>query len=155
MKIGRPSGFTQDIADEICRRMADGASLRSVCAADDMPVKSTVMLWLRQQEGFSDQYATARELMLESYADDIIHISDVSRIGWKTTDKADGTREVVTSDMVDRARLQIDARKWILSKLAPKKYGDKLDLNHSGSIARPAEEMTEAELMEIARGKDK
>jgi hypothetical protein len=67
-------------------------------------------------------------------ADQIREIADTCRMGTKTTIKATGT-EVTTGDMVDRSRLQIDARKWLASKLAPKKYGDKLEL--AGDPDRP------------------
>lgn len=81
-----------------------------------------------------EQYARAKADCLECMADEIIEIADESRRGVKTTTKADGTTETVEGDMVERTRLQIDSRKWLLSKLAPKKYGDKVDVQHAGTV---------------------
>ena len=66
---GRPSTFTQKIADEICERIADGESLRSICGDDGFPTKSTVFKWLNDFPGFSDQYARAREAQADSLFD--------------------------------------------------------------------------------------
>lgn len=80
-----------------------------------------------------ERYAHAKELALEAMADEMVALADESRIGEKTKETKDGTF-TEKGDMVDRSRLQIDTRKWLLSKLAPKKYGDKLDVEHSGGV---------------------
>lgn len=82
-----------------------------------------------------EQYARAKSLGLDALADEILELADVCREGTKTkhSDKDGTTTE--TGDMVDRSRLAIDARKWLLAKLAPKKYGDSMDLKHSGAVA--------------------
>ena len=78
--------------------------------------------------GFATRYARARDVGLEHMADEMIRLADTCREGVKTRRKVlpDGTveTETVTADMVERAKLQLDARKWYLSKLAPKRYGD-------------------------------
>jgi hypothetical protein len=128
--MGRPSAFTQEIADEICERLSKGESLRSICATsrdDFMPGRSTVNRWLAENEAFRDQYARAREAQADHFVDEIIEIADQPNV----VRGADG--EVVESDP-QRDRLRIDARKWVASKLAPKKYGDKLDVNHGGEV---------------------
>lgn len=100
-----------------------------------MPPASTVRWWyIDDVNGFAAQYARARDAGLDEMADELLDLADKCREGVKRTVKGDGTVEEVTGDMVDRARLQVDARKWYLSKLAPKRYGDKLDLNHSGTV---------------------
>lgn len=120
--IGRPSKFTKELADKICECLANGDSLRKICASGNMPAASTVWLWLSENKAFSEQYARAREKQAEFYADEIVEIAD---------------SVIASSDEVLKARLQIDARKWHASKLAPKKYGDKVtqDVNHSGHVA--------------------
>lgn len=115
---GRPSTFSPAIADAICLRLADGESLRTICTAKDMPAKSTVFLWLIKHSVFSDQYAQAREAQAASYADDIVDIAD-------------------TEKDPQKARVRIDARKWHASKLAPKKYGDKVALVGGGAGDSP------------------
>ncbi len=108
---GRPSSFTQEIADEICARLSDGRSMRSICREESMPCMTTVFKWLRDNEGFAQQYARAKDETADAMSEDILDIADD-----------------VTEDPQSR-RVRIDARKWIASKLKPKKYGDKLDVN--------------------------
>ncbi len=109
---GRPSTYTEKTAPILCRRLADGESLRRICEDEGMPNKSTVFEWIFANPEFSNQYARARELQAQSYADDIVDIAD-------------------TDEDSNRARVRIDARKWHSSKLFPKKYGDKQTLEHT------------------------
>lgn len=132
-KHGRPSGFTQEIADRICEELAHGKSLRRICEAEGMPSDSMVYRWLDQNESFREQYARARELQAEYYAAEIIEIADTCREGTKTKETKDGTF-AETGDMVERSRLMVDARKWYASKIAPKKYGDLKQVEHSGTV---------------------
>jgi hypothetical protein len=127
--------FSQEKADAICARLAEGESLRAICETEGMPAESTVRAWaLDNVEGFSAQYARAREIGYERHADQIIELADQSRVGVKRTTRADGAVELVEGDMVERSRLQVDARKWILAKMLPKRFGDKVDLHHSGAV---------------------
>lgn len=135
-RMGRPSTFTQAIADEICERIAEGESLRAICAADDMPNKATVFKWLAADRAFSDQYARARECQADALADEVVYIADTPQIGTKSVSKATGL-EITEGDMIEHRRLQVDARKWMAGKLAPKKYGNKqeIDLNVTDALA--------------------
>lgn len=96
-----------------------------------MPARSTVRLWRVANEEFSAMYAHAREEFADSLVDELLIIADVSREGVKTKETAHGT-EVTTGDMVERSRLQLETRKWLASKILPKKYGDKLDVTSGG-----------------------
>lgn len=84
----------------------------------------------------AEQYARAKELGLNALADEILELADVSREGRKRKETKDGTFEE-TGDNVERSRLQIESRKWLLAKLMPSKYGDslKLDANVKGGLA--------------------
>ena len=126
-KKGRPSLYTEALAAKICRRLAEGESLRAICADKAMPSISTVMGWLfdGNHGDFSEQYARAREAQAEVRADEIVDIADDAS-GDFAADK-DG-KLVVNSEHIQRSRLRVDARKWIAAKLLPKRYGDKLDL---------------------------
>ena len=132
--MGRPSEYTNEMAESICDRLADGESLRSVCRDESMPSKSTVFRWLAQEspfrDAFRDQYALAREAQADSLADDIIDIADTPVLGVKTKTTAQGI-ETTEGDMIEHRRLQVDARKWVAAKLKPKKYGDRVDLTHA------------------------
>ena len=127
--MARPSKFTQKLADKICERIADGESLRAICEGGAEPNKSTVLRWLADENSaeFRDQYARAREVQADTLFDQILSIADDGSND--TYETLDG-REVVNHDHIQRSRLRVDARKWMAGKLAPKKYGDKLDLNH-------------------------
>lgn len=121
------------ILEEIWRRMSLGESLLSICADEKdfgAPSAPTIRRWVISDTppGIAAQYARARELQYDSWADQITDAADKPLIGEKTKTVAGGVTEVTTGDNVDRSRLMVDARKWILSKLAPKKYGDKVAL---------------------------
>ena len=130
---GRPSTFTQDLADRICAELAEGRSLRSVCSQDWAPSTQTVFRRIRQYDEFRDQYARAKEEAADSLADEIVDIAD-ERDGKAIMAEGEEVAVVFDSTAVARNRLRIDARKWIAAKLKPKKYGDKLDLEHSGKV---------------------
>ena len=131
---GRPSSFTQDVADAICGRIAMGESLRRICLDDAMPDAKTVFRWLRQNDEFSQQYAQAREDQADGYADEITEIADEVNLE-DVLDKDGNVVEVkVDATAVARNRLRVDARKWVASKLRPKKYGDRVDHNHAGKL---------------------
>jgi hypothetical protein len=130
-KVGRPSDYSPEIADLICERIADGESVRAICADDNMPSKSMVFRWLSAHEEFRDQYARAKEAQAEHMADEMLDIADDGSNDWMERRNADGsTYEVVNGEHIQRSRVRIDARKWLLSKLAPKKYGEKIQ--HAG-----------------------
>lgn len=118
VKIGRPSGYSVDVADTICQEIMTGKSLREICAREDMPGASTVYSWLREHPEFQEAYVQAREVQADVLADEIIEIAD-------------------TEPDPNRARVMIDARKWLASKLRPKKYGDRVELDHRGGGGLP------------------
>lgn len=135
---GRPSSFTQKVADEICARLMDGQSLRGICADEDMPGQRTVYQWLMANEAFAQQYARAREVQADTLVDEILGIADTPVIGQKTVSKATGV-EISEGDMIEHRRLQVDARKWLAGKLAPKKYSEKLLNVHTGEDGGPVQ----------------
>lgn len=124
------SSYTDEIADVICERIANGESLKAICAEDGMPSQSMVFRWLADpaKEEFRERYARARESQADALFDEILSIADTPVMGEKTKTDADGNTEVMTGDMIEHRKLQIDARKWLAGKLRPKKYGDKLEL---------------------------
>ncbi len=129
--MARPSKFTQKLADAICEQLVDGKSLRTICSTAKMPGRSTVVRWLAENEAFRNQYARARELQADTLADEILDIADKAVLGEKL--KKDGRGKVIerrTGDMVERSKLMIDARKWYAGKLQPKKYGERVALDH-------------------------
>lgn len=121
----------------ICERIANGESLRTICDDEDMPTKSTVFLWLREDGDFSDHYARARESQADALFDEILTIADDGRNDWMERKNAEDQNIgwVENGEALRRSQLRVDARKWMAGKLQPKKYGDKLQTEHSGSVS--------------------
>ena len=128
LKRGRPSLYTPELAVEICERLAEGETLRSVCRDKHMPDERRVRAWVvEDRHAFAPQYARARDLGLQSMADELIDIADDSSL-----DDFDPKTGKINQESYQRARLKVDTRKWYLSKLAPKRYGDRLTNVHTG-----------------------
>ena len=144
---GRPTGYTPELAEAICERLANGESLRAICRDDAMPAESTVRGWARDdREGFSTQYARARDIGLDAMADELLAIADD---GSNDTYKTDDGKVTVDHDHIQRSRLRVDTRKWLLSKMAPKRYGDRQHLEMTGAEGGPIE--VEWSVKEICR----
>jgi hypothetical protein len=122
-----------ELLQTICERIAQGESLRAICASDGMPAMSTVFLWLNDDSTFSEQYARARETQADAFADEIVAIADEPPQLVMTGD-GEETEVALDGAAIQRQRLRIDARKWVASKLKPKKYGEKVDHDVTGSI---------------------
>ena len=131
-KPGRPSIYNNTIADKICTCISDGNSLRTIAAMPGMPNLVTVFRWLRRHEEFSKQYARAKEEQAEALIEDMLDIADDNQRDRKMVSRNGEEVEVVDNDVINRARLRVDTRKWIASKLQPKKFGDKLDMTSDG-----------------------
>jgi len=131
---GRPITYTREIADIVCERMAEGESLRQICQSNpDIPGESTIRGWAVQDlDGFAARYARARECQMEALAEDIITIADDSGLDVTVDPESHTVR--VDGEAIQRAKLRVDTRKWLMSKIAPKKYGDKVDVGVDGSI---------------------
>lgn len=132
--MGRPSAYTPELAAEICERLAAGESLRAICRDDHMPSDFAVRNWaINDVDGFSSRYTGARDLGLDVMADELLDIANTPVEGVRREESDDGVKEV-REDMLGHRKLQVDARKWYLSKLAPKKYGDRQAIELSGSV---------------------
>ncbi|MFD2677004.1 terminase small subunit protein [Camelimonas lactis] len=145
-KIGRPTCYTQELADHICAELATGKSMRTVCRATDMPAMSTVFLWLRERRDFSEQYARAKVEAADALVEEIMDIADDATNDWMETHDKDGNAVGyrLNGEHVQRSRLRIDARKWVAAKLKPKKYGERLDLDNSGQPSNPLAELIQS-----------
>ena len=140
--MARPSDYNEDIALEICIKIADGLSLRSICLEEGMPSKTSVFRWLEKHEAFRDQYARARVLQADALFDDILDISDDGTNDWieRKDEKGEPTGHYSTNgEAIQRSRLRVDTRKWMAGKLRPKKYGERqeLDLKSSDGSMTP------------------
>ena len=122
----------QKIFDEICEIIVNGKSLRSALTKVNISAQ-TFFVWMREDDSKSKQYAQATTERAEMMFEDMFEIADDSQGDFDTVDLGDGiTSEKFNSEHVQRSRLRVDTRKWALSKMMPKKYGDKIDLTTDG-----------------------
>jgi hypothetical protein len=150
-KIGRPSGYSEALADTICSRIAEGESLVAICQSEDMPHRATVFRWLADNTSFCDRYVRAREAQADKLAEEILQIADDGQNDTYQTDDGEATNH----DVIARSRLRVDARKWLAAKLAPKKYGEKLSVGGADDLPpiKNAHELSTEALIAIASGK--
>lgn len=145
-KMGRPSDYLPEVADDICALIADGESLRSVCKRKGMPNTTKVMRWLRENPDFREQYAKAMESRADAVFEELFDIAD------------DVAEE---SAAISKAKLRIDTRKWALSRMSPKKYGDKITTELTGKdggaiqYADITNEELEERLKELGHGRNR
>lgn len=145
---GRPSDYTQETADRICAQLAEGKSLRTICKADDMPSTVTVYAWLRKHAEFLAQYTRAKEDSADAFAEEMLDIADEASNDWMEVHDKDNVGYRFNGEHVNRSRLRVDTRKWIASKLKPKKYGERVQAELTGKDGGPIEtaDVTEVEL---------
>ena len=122
------------VFEDICSRVSAGELLTVICESYGF-TRAWFYLWLNRDSKRVVAYARARIEQQHAWADEIVTLADKSRVGNKVTEKGDGTVETVTADMVERSKLQIESRKWLMARLAPKVYGDKIE--HSGPDGGP------------------
>lgn len=117
--MARPTKYNQEIADQICYLVeTEAMGMKKICDThSELPAFRTVFYWLTENKEFLQQYTRAREGQADSIADKMLEIAfEPSKNLTAAQDK----------------RTQIDALKWIASKLKPKKYGDKMDVTTDG-----------------------
>lgn len=131
----RPSSYTPEVAEAICEHIAHGKSLVSYCSQEEAPDYSTVMRWLQADAQFRENYTRAREAQADFLAEEIINISDDGSNDTYATDNG----LAVNQDVIARSRLRVDSRKWYAARMAPKKYGDKVQAEVSGPNGGPIE----------------
>ncbi len=134
-KPGRPSVMTPEIMESICLRTAEGESQRSICRDPDMPCKPTLRRALDKDSAFAARYAVAREGLYQGWAEEILEIADDSTTDYILKTGRNGHEyEAADQEHIQRSRLRVDARKWLLSKLLPQTYGDKVEHEYGGEI---------------------
>lgn len=127
MTAGRPTDYSPELAAVICEQIAEGFSIRTICKEESMPCAAAVFNWLRKYPEFVEQYEKAKEQQADAFAEDMVDIADDGSNDWMAKEDKDGNNIgwQLNGEHVQRSRLRIDTRKWIASKLKPKKYGEK------------------------------
>ncbi len=126
MAIGRPSSYSPELADAICEAIAlDHRGLDPICESrEDFPTSRTVRNWMLREPEFFQKYARAKEIQMEYLESQLLALSD--------DDSNDVLGTMPNNASVQRSRLMVDTRKWLMCKLAPKRFGDKVE--HSGQV---------------------
>ena len=131
----RTTLYSPELAEDICERLADGASLNSISKLEGMPTEATIRRWaIADRDGFAAKYAQAREVGYLKMADELVDIADDN--SRDVTVDADG-KESVDYEVVARSRLRVDTRKWMLARMLPKVYGDKTQVELAGKDGGP------------------
>ena len=121
MPSGRLCTYTEERGKAICEKLKRGETLLNICEDPDMPDRNTVYRWLDKYPDFYTAYSRARKEQMDTWADQIVTISDAA------------TKETAQAD-----RLRVDTRKFLMAKIAPKVYGDHTNLNVSGTLEHVA-----------------
>ncbi len=130
-------GYTQEekqrIFDEILAKVSSGLSLRKSIEEAGTISRETFFCWIAKDSKMADQYARAAEVRADAIFEDMLDIADDGTNDWvEKSDKFGQSYYELNGEHVQRSKLRIDARKWALSKMMPKKYGDKLDVTTDG-----------------------
>ena len=138
--MGRPTAYSVEMGQAILSRLAEGESLRAICRSEDMPARSTVYAWVMDDvDGFSGQYARAREMQAHSLADDQVDIADNGSNDWMERNDPDNPGWQANGEHLQRSRLRFDARKWAASKILPKVYSDRIQQEVTGADGAPVQ----------------
>ena len=130
--MGRPTIYTPELANEVLARLTMGQSLRTVCRNDHLPAIQTVYNWMSSRPEFMERYTQAKKEAADMMAEDIMDISDDAQNDYMEVTYGDQSMLRLNSENIQRSRLRVETRKWLMAKLQPTKYGDKLDVTSNG-----------------------
>lgn len=134
------TAYTPELAAQVCAAIAAGESgkdsLRAICKLPGMPSRATVYRWLDESTEFQALYKAATTRRADGYVDEIVEIADGAP---------------ATKSGIAKAKLRIYAREKYAAKIAPRKYGDKIDVNHGGQNGNPVEAVTRIELVALTK----
>lgn len=136
-KRGRPSTYNEEVANEICSRLADGEPLRQICRDPRMPHWMTVYAWQDRHDDFRIRIARAREMGEDAIAQECLEIADDARNDWMERNGGDAPGYALNGEHVQRSKLRIETRLKLLAKWNPRKWGEKVDVNHGGQADNP------------------
>lgn len=129
------STYEPEKGDYICAELANGRSLRSICEEEGMPHRNAVFRWIRKYPAFAEQYVIAKQESADCLADEMLDIADDATNDWMERNDPQNPGWIANRDHINRARLRVDTRKWIASKLKPSKYGERI--THEGNPDAP------------------
>ena len=125
--VGRPAVFTKELGDLVCERLGMGESMRSISRDPVMPAMTTLFKWIRTDKEFAQQYDRAKEESADAIYEEIMEIADDGNNDWMEQHGEDAAKAAykLNGESIQRSRLRVDTRKWMASKMKPKRYGDR------------------------------
>ena len=123
---GRPSGYTDELAEEICFRMSTGEGLIQICRDDNIPDRRTILRWVANNPDFCHKYTLAREAQADYYFEEMLEIADDPKSDSYIDEKGN---QRIDHENINRSRLRVDTRKWVIARMMPKKYGDRVEFD--------------------------
>jgi hypothetical protein len=129
---GPKSSVTAAIADEIVLRLSDGEPLRQICRDEHMPGWVSVYRWMDAAPENAERIARARELGEDAIAQECMDIADNARNDWMERSGEDSAGWQLNGEHIQRSKLRIDTRLKLLAKWNPKRWGEKVQNEHSG-----------------------
>lgn len=134
-KAGRPTDYTLELGLAICERVAMGETLSAVCRDREMPSRATVYRWQEHDAAFRDTYRRAREMQMQSWGDEIVEIADDTTLDTVTKVTPQGREyETVDHENIQRSKLRVSTRQWLMARLNPALYGDRVEHDHTGMV---------------------
>jgi hypothetical protein len=148
--------YSAEIAEAVLGELMAGRPLREICAESDMPSAAAVQNWLNaDRDGFKARYLEARTIGCLVISADLLSIVDDRDNDWITQQLPDGSIETVLDpDRVKRAELRVKTRRWLLAKMLPKTFGDRLDIT-ARQEGRGASAAELAEMMKLINGRSR
>lgn len=151
---GRPPyPYTDELADTICEAVSTSSKgLHLLCKErSDFPCITVVKDWLLSNKYpyFTAKYAHAREQQQDFFAEEILAIADDGSKDLITIQTKNGDIQIEDKEVTNRSKLRVDTRKWLMMKLAPKKYGDKQEID----ITTQGDKITQPIITAIVDGK--
>lgn len=128
------STYTPELAEIICYEVAEGKTLSDVCRQPGWPGYSTIANWRRKHPEFDDAIKMAMEIRANAMADEILHIADDSSEDWVESNDPRRPGRVLNKEAVLRSRVKIDTRKWLMGRLYPKKWGEKIEIDQKVTV---------------------
>lgn len=146
-RLGRPRLYTEELADRVCDLIASGRAINEFELKDGIPSQETIYRWVYSYPPFHDKYLRAREIQAE------IHAQEIAKRAKEAIGLLKDCDPKKANAIVQAVRLEIDSFKWTAAKLLPKRYGDKLAVEHSidATLAKRLED-AERNLLAAAHG---
>ena len=155
MTRAKPVRFSTKLEDEICQRIATGESLRKICSSEGTPRLETVLRWVLDEdhEFDTERYMLARKCQAEVLFDEMIDIVDDGSNDWMERETKGGSKIVsIDHEHVARSRLRFDARRWMLARMDPKRFSEKVEIKQDTTVSGTVKSVPHLDVSKLDAG---